>query len=34
MPARKLGVSLLSNQARRRRYRHVLPPGAGETGGW
>jgi hypothetical protein len=34
IPARKLGVSLLSVQARRRRYRDVLPPRAGESGGW
>jgi hypothetical protein len=34
LPARKLGVSLLSVQARRRRNRGVLPPKAGEAGGW
>jgi hypothetical protein len=34
LPARKLGVSLLSAQARRRRYRDALPPRAGESGGW
>jgi hypothetical protein len=34
LPARKLGVSLLSAKARRRRFRHVMPPRAGEVGGW
>ena len=34
IPARKLGVSLLSVQARRRRFSNSLPPRAGETGGW
>lgn len=34
LPARKMGVSLLATQARRRRYRGVLPPRAGEAGGW
>ena len=34
LPARKLGVSLLSVQARRRRYKTILPPKAGEAGGW
>ncbi|HEX4867905.1 MAG TPA: hypothetical protein VFV32_09790 [Acidimicrobiales bacterium] len=34
IPARKLGVSLLSVKARRRRYRADLPPRAGECGGW
>ena len=34
IPARKPGVSLLSVQARRRRYRDSLPPRAGESGGW
>ncbi len=34
LPARKLGVSLLSVQARRRRYSSSLPPRAGESGGW
>lgn len=34
LPARKLGVSLLSVKARRRRFRDVLPPRAGESGGW
>jgi len=34
LPARKLGVSLLSVKARRRRYSANLPPRAGETGGW
>lgn len=34
IPARKLGVSLLSVKARRRRYSRALPPRAGETGGW
>jgi hypothetical protein len=29
-----MGVSLLAAQARRRRYRGVLPPRAGEAGGW
>jgi hypothetical protein len=34
IPARKLGVSLLSVKARRRRYSTGLPPRAGESGGW
>jgi hypothetical protein len=34
VPARRLGVSLLSVQARRRRFRSVMPPHAGEIGGW
>lgn len=34
LPAQKLGVSLLSVKARRRRYRADLPPRAGEAGGW
>jgi hypothetical protein len=34
LPARKLGISLLSVQARRRRYSNSLPPRAGESGGW
>ena len=34
IPARKLGVSLLSVQARRRRFTKSLPPRAGESGGW
>jgi hypothetical protein len=34
IPARKLGVSLLSVKARRRRFSRSLPPRAGETGGW
>lgn len=34
IPARKLGVSLLSVKARRRRYSRALPPKAGESGGW
>jgi len=34
LPARKLGVSLLSVKARRRRFGANLPPRAGETGGW
>ena len=34
LPARKLGTSLLSVQARRRRYTNSLPPRAGESGGW
>jgi hypothetical protein len=34
IPARKLGISLLSVQARRRRYSANLPPKAGEAGGW
>ena len=32
LPARKLGVSLLASQARRRRYRGTLPPRAGAAG--
>jgi hypothetical protein len=34
IPARKLGVSLLSVKARRRRFSADLPPRAGESGGW
>ena len=34
LPARRLGISLLSVQARRRRYTNSLPPRAGESGGW
>lgn len=34
IPARKLGVSLLSVKARRRRHSSNLPPRAGERGGW
>jgi hypothetical protein len=32
LPARKMGVSLLATQARRRRYRGTLPPRAGHSG--
>jgi len=32
LPARKMGVSLLATQARRRRYRGTLPPRAGHAG--
>lgn len=32
LPARKMGVSLLATQARRRRYRGTLPPRAGASG--
>jgi hypothetical protein len=34
LPARRIGVSLLAVRARRRRYRGLLPPRSGETGGW
>lgn len=34
LPSRKLGVTLLSVQARRRRFTNSLPPRAGESGGW
>jgi hypothetical protein len=34
LPAKKLGVSLLSVKARRRRFSADLPPRAGESGGW
>jgi len=34
LPARRAGVTLLAVRARRRRWRRVLPPQAGETGGW
>jgi hypothetical protein len=32
IPARKMGVSLLATQARRRRFRGTLPPRAGASG--
>ena len=32
--ARKVGVTLLSVRARRRRFSNSLPPRAGESGGW
>jgi hypothetical protein len=32
LPARKMGVSLLATQARRRRFRGTLPPRAGHSG--
>lgn len=32
VPARKVGLSLLASQARRRRYRGTLPPRAGQSG--
>ena len=34
LPAKRIGTGLLAVRARRRRYRSLRLPGAGEAGGW